>query len=77
MPWCTNAACTTPWRAGITSDPIQAAGVTAVAAKTTLQEMADTGELKSNFNTIAGDGKLGKITIWGSSVTNSFNRSLL
>lgn len=60
MPWCANTDCTTH-ETGFTEDaPILLSAIPAV-----IQNIVDTGELKADFSTLAGDVTLGKITLFG------------
>ena len=59
MPWCADAACTL--EAGFTED----AAITLDLIPDVIQNIVDTGELKADFSTLAGDATLEKITIFG------------
>lgn len=64
MPWCTDSACTA-FRDTYTGGaaPVAATGT---QLTNTIAEIATTGELKSNFGVLAGDGALAKIYLFGS-----------
>jgi prepilin-type N-terminal cleavage/methylation domain-containing protein len=64
MPWCTVADCSTR-RDGLAADPT---ATTLTNLSATIAEIAASGELKSDFSTLAGTVTLGKITVFGSSV---------
>lgn len=59
MPWCTDADTCTDISAGITLDAGSAPGTAMLAA------IVGTGELKTDFSALAGEGTLGKIYITG------------
>lgn len=63
MPWCTTAACTTRLD-GVAADP---SNVAISAMPLTIAEIAASGELKTDFSSLAGATTLGKIVIFGSS----------
>ncbi|KKQ23892.1 MAG: hypothetical protein US40_C0006G0006 [Candidatus Roizmanbacteria bacterium GW2011_GWC2_37_13] len=59
MPWCADATCT--MEAGFTEDT----AITLDTIPTTIENITDTGELKTDFSTLAGDATLEKITVFG------------
>jgi len=60
MPWCADADCGT-LEGGFTEDsPITLDGIPDV-----ITNITDTGELKTDFTTLAGDATLAKITVFG------------
>lgn len=66
MPWCANDTCST-LEAGFTTDaPVLLSNNTA-----TLQKIINTGELKTDFATLAGTVTLGKITLFGNNTAGT------
>lgn len=59
MPWCDDAACANPL------DTTEPSATTLTLLPNTIQAIVDTGELKSDFSTLAGTGTLGKIYVTG------------
>ena len=68
MPWCIAGDCLTQ-RDGLTAADLPVAGVKATNFSETITEIAATGELKSNFSQLAGDGALAEITVFGENTT--------
>lgn len=68
MPWCTNATCTT-FEDGL-SEPLPAGGTLLSAMPNTIADIVTSGELKTDFSTLAG-GQLAKITVFGSNTNAS------
>ena len=60
MPWCANSACTS-FRDGNS----QPSGTPLTNLPNTIAEIVSTGELKSDFTQLAGDGTLAKIYVTG------------
>lgn len=60
MPWCGDADC------GTMEDSFNEGGVNTLDDMTnTIQNIVDTGELKTDFATLAGDATLAKISVFG------------
>jgi len=68
MPWCTTSACTAFRDVG--DDDVYTTGMLGTAWGLTIAEIESTGELKAGFSTIAGQGAMGKITIFGINAGN-------
>lgn len=62
MPWCSVSPCVVREGAG------EPSGTALTALPLTIAEIVTTGELKSDFSTLAGTGTLGKIFVTGSDV---------
>jgi len=62
MPWCTASPCAVREGAG------EPSGTALTDLPLTIAEIVTTGELKSDFSTLAGTGTLGKIFVTGSDV---------
>jgi len=60
MPWCTTSPCALREGAG------EPSGTLLTALPLTIAEIVTTGELKTDFSTLAGAGTLGKIAVTGS-----------
>lgn len=61
MPWCTDATCGT-----IRDGAGEPSATTLTSLTNTIAEIVSTGELKSDFSSLAGSGTLAKIYITGS-----------
>lgn len=60
MPWCDDATCGSP------RDTTEPSSTSLTNLTNTIAEIVLTGELKSDFSTLAGTGTLGKIFVTGS-----------